>query len=199
MVSSVGWIWDPVKLPYTAQNPDMMNGRHAVSIHERRCYFRNNMWDAPLPSQSLKQVWFAGVHSDIGGSYAEAESGLSKITLEWILCEALQAGLLVDRHKAEQILERILPSSPSPADPKAEAHNSLTWFWWILEFFPHLYDDPVLKRAKWRIPIGARRFIPEGSVLHATVGEKRWLDQSYMPSNLPAISDTEARNTYAFS
>ena len=198
-VSSVGWIWDPVKLPYTAQNPDMMNGRHAVSIDERRCYFRNNMWGAPLPGQSLKQVWFAGVHSDIGGSYAEAESGLSKITLEWMLCEALQAGLLVDRQKADQVLGRIPPAPPGPPDPKAETHNSLTWYWWILEFFPHSYYDPVLKRAKWRIPLGARRFIPEGSVLHATVNEKRWLDQSYMPANLPASSDTEPRNPCAFS
>jgi len=38
-VSSVGWIWDPLKLPYTARNPDMANGRHAISIDERRCYF----------------------------------------------------------------------------------------------------------------------------------------------------------------
>lgn len=29
-VSSVGWVWDPLKLPYTAQNPDMAIGRHAV-------------------------------------------------------------------------------------------------------------------------------------------------------------------------
>jgi uncharacterized protein (DUF2235 family) len=43
-VSSVGWIWNPLKLPYTAQNPDMVNGRHAISIDERRCYFQNNLW-----------------------------------------------------------------------------------------------------------------------------------------------------------
>src|SRR5271169_4737313 len=36
-VSSVGWIWNPVRLPYTAQNPDMVIGRHAISIDERRC------------------------------------------------------------------------------------------------------------------------------------------------------------------
>jgi uncharacterized protein (DUF2235 family) len=197
-VSSVGWIWDPVKLPYTAQNPDMANGRHAVSIDERRCYFRNNLWGAELPGQSLKQVWFAGVHSDIGGSYTEAESGLSKITLEWMLCEALPAGLLVDSLKAEQVLGRIPPPPPTAPDPKAETHNSLTWAWWILEFFPHSYYDPVLKRAKWRIPFGARRFIPEESVLHVTVDEKLRLDQKYRPPNLPANSKTEPRNACVF-
>ena len=66
-VSSVGWTWDPLKLPYTAQNPAMLNGRHAVSIDERRCYFRNNLWGPVLTGQNIKQVWFAGVHSDVGG------------------------------------------------------------------------------------------------------------------------------------
>ena len=84
------------------------------------------MWGARLPGQSLKQVWFAGGHSDIGGSYAGAQSGLSKITLEWMLCEALQAELVVDLQKAEQILWRIPPPSSSPPDPKAATHNSLT-------------------------------------------------------------------------
>ena len=30
----------------------------------------------------MKQVWFPGVHCDVGGGYAEAESGLSKLALE---------------------------------------------------------------------------------------------------------------------
>jgi uncharacterized protein (DUF2235 family) len=198
-VSSVGWIWDPVKLPYTGQNPDMANGRHAVSIDERRCYFQNSLWGAPLPGQTIKQVWFAGVHSDIGGSYAEAECGLSKITLEWMLCEALAAGLLVIPEKANLVLGRIPPPPPTPPDPQAETHNSLTWGWWILEFFPHSYYDPVLKKAKWRIPFGSKRLIPEGSVLHATVAEKRALDPTYRPSNLPASFGTEPRNACEFS
>jgi hypothetical protein len=32
----------------------------------------------------FRQVWFAGNHSDIGGSYPENESRLSDITLEWM-------------------------------------------------------------------------------------------------------------------
>jgi T6SS, Phospholipase effector Tle1-like, catalytic domain len=42
------------------------------------------------------EVWFAGVHSDVGGSYPESESQLSQIALKWMLCEAALAGLLVD-------------------------------------------------------------------------------------------------------
>src|SRR2546427_5693195 len=56
-VSSVGWIWDPVHVPYTAKNPDLCIGRHAVAIDERRCFFRQNLWGVGLPNQDIKQVW----------------------------------------------------------------------------------------------------------------------------------------------
>jgi hypothetical protein len=38
--------------------------------------------------KDLKQVWFPGVRCDVGGGYLEAESGLSKVALEWMLDEA---------------------------------------------------------------------------------------------------------------
>lgn len=33
----------------------------------------------------MKQIWFAGCHSDIGGSYPEPESRLSDISLKWMI------------------------------------------------------------------------------------------------------------------
>ena len=203
-VSSVGWIWDPLKLPYTGRNPDMKNGRHAVSIDERRCYFRNNLWGDPFPGQNIKQVWFAGVHSDVGGSYASAESGLSQIALEWMLCEAVSFGLLVDGSTAEQVLARVPPTTIPPPPPVApnpaqKIHNSLTTAWWILEFLPHSYYDPVEKKEKWRVPLGAPRIIPEDSVLHATVIEKLKIDPEYKPPNLPERYTVEPKNACRFA
>lgn len=193
-VSSVGWVWDPLRLPYTGQNPDMANGRHCVSIDERRCYFRDNLWGPQLPNQTLKQVWFAGVHSDVGGSYADSESGLSQIALEWMLREAVSLGMLVDSQKADQVLGRVPPPVPPPMvppNPAAPIHNSLTLAWWILEFLPHQYYDFVARKSKWRIPLGARRFIPDNSVLHETVRQKLESDPTYKPSNLPNNPQTE--------
>ncbi len=190
-VSSVGWVWDPLKLPYTAQNPDMANGRHAISIDERRCYFRSNLWGPSLPGQNIKQVWFAGVHSDVGGSYAYPECGLSQITLDWMLGEAISLGLLVDAGRANRALGRVPPAPPIAPDPRGQMHNSLTAWWRPLEFVPHSYYNPLLKRARWRIPLGARRVIPDGSILHSTVKEKIRVDSKYRPSNLPHNSGQE--------
>lgn len=194
-VSSVGWIWDPLKLPYTAQNPTMLNGRHAISIDERRCYFVNNLWGAPLANQNIKQVWFAGTHADVGGSYDTVHSGLSQIALEWMLCEASQFGLIIDATKASQVLgyapmpkvapPRPQPPAPVPPNPAAAINISLKGAWWIVEFLPHSYYDPTTKKRKWRIPMGAPRIIPEQSVLHASVVKKLQIDSSYKPPNLP--------------
>jgi uncharacterized protein (DUF2235 family) len=185
-VSSVGWVWDPLKLPYTARNPEMAHGRHAVSIDELRCYFRSNLWGAPFAGQDIKQVWFTGVHSDVGGGYLTAESGLSQITLQWMLCEAVALGLLVNPHHANGILGRdpTYPGvAPNPAQP---IHTSLKGAWWILEFFPHSYYDFVSKKKKWSIPFGSSRVIPPNSVFHETVWQKLSIDPSYRPKNLPA-------------
>jgi uncharacterized protein (DUF2235 family) len=193
-VSSVGWIWDPLKLPYTGQNPDMTTGRHALSIDERRCYFRNNLWGPQLPGQNIKQVWFAGVHSDVGGSYGYLECGLSQFSLEWMLCEAKAYGLLIDPERAKSVLGRIPPPPPVPPDARAAAHNSLTFWWWLLEFLPHSYYDFTSKCVRWRIPFGATRTIPDGSVAHASVNEKLRVDPNYKPTNLPANRGEEPRS-----
>lgn len=75
--------------------------RHALSIDENRERFPYVPWGRPkdvtrkeAAQQSsgetlpwLRQVWFAGNHSDIGGSYAEDESRLSDISLDWMIGE----------------------------------------------------------------------------------------------------------------
>lgn len=75
-------------------NPPARYIRHAVSIHERRCKFKPALFilddkDSPV---DLKEVWFAGNHSDIGGGYALQEGQkhlLSDTPLNWMLQEVL--------------------------------------------------------------------------------------------------------------
>ncbi len=73
------------------------HARHALSLDENRKPFLPTLWD-PLPNnlqnqERIKQIWFSGVHTDIGGGYAE--HGLSDITLNWMIKEAKDKGLLI--------------------------------------------------------------------------------------------------------
>lgn len=79
----------------TALHPDVQNAYQALAIDERRCEFPATLWtSAPAPGQTIEQVWFAGVHCDVGGSYPE--TGLSDITLSWMMNKAKALGLEFD-------------------------------------------------------------------------------------------------------
>jgi uncharacterized protein (DUF2235 family) len=200
-VSSVGWVTQPVRLPYTARNPIIANVRHAQSIDERRIFFRQNSFTrvmqgddlgdgTPSPiTQDFKQVWFAGVHSDVGGSYAPAKSGLSQIALEWMLVEAHSRGLLLHPDKVRRVLSY---SDPRYApDPVANLNVSLRGAWWILEYLPHKSYDFKTKGYKWSVPMGSPRTLPADLRVHQTVrvrGEKR---TDYRPQNLPTLPPPE--------
>jgi uncharacterized protein (DUF2235 family) len=172
-VSSVGWISNPLKLPFIANNPDIHIGRHAVSIDEHRAFFRTNLWRADdAANQDLKQVWFPGVHCDVGGGYPEAESGLSKVALEWMLTEAVAAGLIVNEAKAADVLGRAPGSHSVQPGANADPHESLTWKWYIGEFVPKRHYDFVKKTTGFRANLFRRRTIPEGSLVHESAFER---------------------------
>jgi uncharacterized protein (DUF2235 family) len=176
-VSSVGWIYDPLHLPFTVRNPDVRICRHAVSIDERRCAFRQNLWE-PQSGQDSKQVWFAGTHSDVGGGCSTGGSGLSDLTLCWMLREARAAGLLFCDSCAAFTL------APNAS---GTLHSTLTLPWLLLELVPRRYVDVKFRppRSSWHIPLGRRRTISEDSVLHQSVNARK-NTMNYAPQNLPS-------------
>jgi uncharacterized protein (DUF2235 family) len=190
-VSSYGWVYDPIQLPFLGCNPIIDVGRHAISIHERRCFYRDNLWGKPEANQDIRQVWFAGVHSDVGGSYLESQAGLSKITLEWMLVEARKAGLLIEDARARVILGHNPPSPlvnglPQYVVPDASGrlHHSLHGAWWCLEFLPQ--EDPHIHGRRWHLPLGKMRTIPENSRIHESVIQGPW-----HPETLPNVYTPE--------
>jgi uncharacterized protein (DUF2235 family) len=68
--------------------------RHALSLDEKRKDFEPTIWE-PREGTDLKQVWFAGCHSDVGGSYApdKDKTFLSDIPMMWLIKEAKHQGL----------------------------------------------------------------------------------------------------------
>lgn len=87
------------------------HARQALSIDENRATFAPEIWEstpADVAAGRIRQSWFAGVHSDIGGGYTD-DARLSEITLAWIVDEAtsLPEGerLVVDRSKLPSLTD----------------------------------------------------------------------------------------------
>jgi len=84
-------------------NQNVAYARHALSIDEERADFARVPWGTPAYSRDtqpiwFEQIWFAGNHSDVGGSYPENEARLSDTTLKWMVDEAksVPEGLKID-------------------------------------------------------------------------------------------------------
>lgn len=189
-VSSVGWVYNAVTFPFTraTKNPDWHIMRHAVSIDERRAFFPSNAFGDPNnQDQDLKEVLFAGVHSDVGGSYPEAQSQLSKITLRWMLIEAQAAGLCVNQPRMTEILGAN-PHYVAPDPLTRNQHKSLHGVWWIAELWPKIVSVQN-KKGEWkkriRINLGRRRKFAPNPVVHESVVERlKGINFPYHPSNL---------------
>ena len=99
---TVGALGIPLRIPFltrlwsfhdTKLSSRVRSACHALAIDERRGLFEPTLWQqqAHATGQTLAQVWFAGVHSDVGGGYRD--SALSEIALLWMVERAREAGL----------------------------------------------------------------------------------------------------------
>jgi uncharacterized protein (DUF2235 family) len=122
--------------------------------------------------QNIKQVWFPGVHCDVGGGYPEEESGLSKYALDWRLEEAKQAGLLVDPIKEAQVLGRSESGDFVATSAAAKMHESLAGLWNIAEFIPKKHWRASTGTWEHRMNLYRRRTIPPGSLVHDSVDRR---------------------------
>ena len=93
-------------------------GRHALAIDEHRDEFEPTLWTgATPPGCDIKQVWFAGAHSDVGGGYRDRR--LADIPLLWMAEEAAAAGLRLDFG-----VLRDATGDPDPCAPQHESRQS---------------------------------------------------------------------------
>jgi uncharacterized protein (DUF2235 family) len=93
----------------------------ALAIDERRRPFQPSLWSLqPGSSQILEQVWFPGVHSNIGGGYSQ--DGLANAALHWIKEKASIHNLEFD----ESFLSYYKPWH------KHELRDSMTWAYRLL-------------------------------------------------------------------
>jgi uncharacterized protein (DUF2235 family) len=138
---------------------DVRYARHLQSIDETRRDFLRVPWggsgtvlwpDRKNEPEQFDQIWFAGNHADIGGSYPENESRLSDITLSWMV---------------DFITKEIPPDRQVIADPD------------FLKLYPSsdgmMHDECMVGVGGTSIPWHvAIRDVPDTAKLHDTVYER---------------------------
>ena len=159
-------IWDTVKAPgllrrsmtwpWTRQLPNVKAGRHAVSIDEKRRPFREYLVDKEKAGDRIEEVWFAGIHSDVGGSYMDPPS-LGDITLNWIVQGARDAGLIFDDDPPWPVL--------TPEHAEGPIHK--------------------MGRI-WALATYRRRPIPAGAKVHASVRARIEKEPRYARRQIPS-------------
>lgn len=88
--------WDafiyPFRFPDRKISPRVQRACHAISVDDERKTFHPTMWnESGAREGQIEQVWFPGVHSNVGGGYPK--QGMSLIALDWMMAQAELAGL----------------------------------------------------------------------------------------------------------
>jgi uncharacterized protein (DUF2235 family) len=120
--------------------------RHALSLDEQRDDFQPTIWD-PKHGIDLEQVWFAGVHGDVGGGYPPDKQGecLADIPLMWLAEEAGKQGLV------------FASSIQKKTSPLAKQHNEYKGIFLLLGKRIREIPDPD-KQKTWVHPSVKARY-----------------------------------------
>jgi uncharacterized protein (DUF2235 family) len=155
----------------TTLNVNVGYAKHAISIDENRKDFARVGW-APTAAKLNKrddagnlyfeQVWFPGVHADIGGGYEENGSRLSDNALAWMLAAA---SIIPDGLKHDDTVLRLHP------DPGGPQHNEQKYSWLAFGQRKLLSTEAVMHKSVYS------RYQAGPVVLFDTIGD-------YRPSNM---------------
>jgi uncharacterized protein (DUF2235 family) len=166
-------LWDTVKAAgilrlgdlqwlYTRALPNAVRIRHAVSIDERRRPYREYLVEPKKSrTEGLEEVWFAGIHSDVGGTF-EPDHKLATIALKWI----------VDGVHSDLIL------GPGAYAETCTVDDSFA-----------LGQIHRMGRI-WLLAGLRRRGIPPGAILHASVKMRRDKESNY-PRRKSALPENQ--------
>ncbi|WP_071797015.1 T6SS phospholipase effector Tle1-like catalytic domain-containing protein [Natronohydrobacter thiooxidans] len=183
----------------TSENPSVAAVRHAVALDERRALYQPLHWPGgqichgnrfrrgPGQPQDLREMWFAGVHADVGGGYPEHDSALGKVALDWMIRETEALGVQYRWGTVKRIVLGRQGDGPSPRyvapDPGAPAQNSLSLLWKLTGFLPRR-GPPALASFGLYLPLWRRRRVGAADLVHASVAGRQGSPHLASP-NLP--------------
>jgi uncharacterized protein (DUF2235 family) len=123
----LGWITKKIWVGFhDTELRNIQYAYHALAIDERRGPFAPSVWtDKGDDVEEVKQVWFSGAHSNIGGGYSDA--CLSDIAFRWIVKMAALRDLEFDADALTQVVHTDYPNW------KKDPVNSYTTGYRVLE------------------------------------------------------------------
>jgi hypothetical protein len=168
----VNWIC-PRKFGELTPGSQVRRACHALSIDDERRTFHPELWnETDARPDQVEQVWFAGVHSNVGGGYPK--QGLSLVALDWMMSEVEEHGL------------RFIPAAREYIRARQDVHDRLydsragyaVYYRWDPRNIAKICQDHGVVRPK----------------IHASVFERiANTTDGYAPGNIPVnleITDT---------
>ncbi|TDH64310.1 DUF2235 domain-containing protein [Dankookia rubra] len=161
---------DRVVWPMTFRNrqlwAEVRQARHALALDEERVTFHPLLFDrqAEGDPDRIRELWFAGVHSDVGGGYPD--DALAGVPLAWMAMEARQAGL--------RLRIGALDAVQAAASPFAACHDSRTGLGVFYRYGPRQVRSDGPRQAT--APL----------VHHSVVEKIAYGTDAYAPVALPA-------------
>ena len=157
-------LWDTVgalgpnlskRFPDLKLNPDISYGYQAISIDEKRGPYKVVLWDESdkAGNQVIEQVWFAGVHSEVGGGCSKDGCSLPDISFAWMMDRASAAGLRLRDGWRDDLNQ----------DAGVALHDSCTFLPWVI------------------FGMRKKRQIPGGALVHRSVRDRMDKRDDYRP------------------
>lgn len=195
------------------QNPSgiLQSCRHALAIDENRNSFRltpiRHFIEKSAKKEDLnpfkdriKQKWFVGAHSNIGGGYSD--NILANRPLGWIIYGAIAQGLVIEKERAEKGRSGFIASTLPNMSNARDSHADFGIFWNDIirakrHYRPIALPDEVTSEFTWR-PINERidksvlRFLQtnEEEQKDKDASESKKEAKFYAPPNLLAYLDS---------
>lgn len=161
----------PIWFADNTLGPEVKRACHALALDEERRTFHPELWNEQNGADTrIKQVWFAGVHSNVGGGYPK--QGMSLVSLDWMMNEAKQAGL--------RFIEKDLEFVRLHQDVHDKLYDSRSglavYYRWLPRDLSQLCAEHKVAKPKIHISVFER-------IANATAGMNG--KDSYSPGNLP--------------
>jgi uncharacterized protein (DUF2235 family) len=157
-VKTVGWLnlkarFETARWPFTRKIDNVGTARHAMAIDERRRLYpvyRFNRDTVAASRSHYQEMWFAGVHSDVGGQFPDHR--LSDIALSWMVKAAEDAEFRVVKQKYRRMLGAGFDEE-LPADYAMGRVHTNENIWRLLGFRRRevLKDDLIHPSVQYRI------------------------------------------------